>query len=73
MTREKNRRGLNNFQRKETSRWLLNISQATLVAGLIGYFIPNIGAKVGIEEALGIILISAGVYYLAMRVAEEVK
>ena len=45
---------LNNFQRQESARWLLNISQAVIVGGAGSLFIPGVSEKIGIQ----------GVYYL---------
>lgn len=59
-------RRLNNFQRKETARWLLNISQAAAIAGAGGLFVPGLGGQVGI---IG----SAVLMILAMYVGREVK
>jgi len=42
------RERLNNFQRQETARWLLNISQASAVGGVGSLFVPGIGEKIGL-------------------------
>lgn len=65
--------GLNNFQRKKTAEWLLNISQAILVGTLIGFFIPGIGAQVGILGVVFGTLFSLGLYILAMQILKEVE
>lgn len=63
----------NNFQRQETARWLLNISQASAVGGVGSIFIPGISERVGI---LGIVASSSfalSLYLLAMFVGRKVK
>lgn len=44
--------GLNDFQRQETARWLLNISSATIVGGVGSYFVPGVSERVGISGVI---------------------
>ena len=67
-------RKLNNFQRKETARWLLNISQGVML-GSVGslLFIPGLDGRVGIIGAGMSMILSLGLYLAAMYVGKEVK
>ncbi len=67
------KRKRNNFRRKKTVEWLLNISQAILVGVLIGFFIPEVGTKVGIVGIIFGSIFSLGIYILAMYIAKGVK
>ncbi|MBI5122655.1 hypothetical protein HZA75_02230 [Candidatus Roizmanbacteria bacterium] len=64
---------LTDFQKKKTAEWLLNISQASVVAGVGAIFIPEIGKKVGLIGAILSVLFALVLYILAMWVAREVK
>lgn len=69
MKREK----FNDFQRKETARWLLNISQAAAVGGAGSLFIPGVGERIGIQGTVGSTIFALGFYLLAMYIGKEVK
>ena len=63
---------LNNFQRKETARWLLSISPGVILGGAGTLFIPGIGDRFGLyvipTTSLGLIL-----YFVAIYMGREVK
>lgn len=64
---------LNNFQRQETARWLLNISQAAAVGGPGSYFVPGVSERIGAIGAIGSALIGLMLYLVAMYIGKEVK
>lgn len=63
----------NNFQRQETARWLLNISQAAAVAGAGSIFIPELGQKVSIEAKIASVVFALVLYILAMYIGRGIK
>ena len=63
----------NEFQRKETARWLLNISQAIAVGGIVSLFVPGIGDRVGISGTFASTIIALVLYLIAMYFGKEVK
>lgn len=65
--------GLNSFQRQETTRWLLNISQAVVVGGAGSLFIPGISERVGVQGAILSIVLALGLYLMAMIYGKKVK
>lgn len=65
-------RKLNNFQRKETARWLLNISQGVILGGAGTLFIPGVGERFGIYFFLAMVL-GLILYFVAMYIGREVK
>lgn len=66
-------RKFNNFQRQETARWLLNISQAAAIAGAGGLLIPGLEGQVGITGGAVLMLVASLLYFLAMYTGKEVK
>ncbi len=64
--------GLNDFQRQETTRFLLNISNATIVGGVGSYFVPGIGERLGIYGSIISIIIAAILYFVAMMYGRKV-
>ena len=64
---------LTDFQKKKTAEWLLNISQASVVAGVGGMFIPEIGKQIGLIGAISSVIFALVLYILAMWIAREVK
>lgn len=68
-TREK----LNNFQKAETARWLLNISQASAVGGAGSLFISGIDQRFGIIGPLVLVFLALILYILAMYIGKGVK
>lgn len=68
-----NRERFNNFQRQETARWLLNISQAVVVGGAGSLFIPGVSDKVGIEGAIASLILAISLYILSMYIGRKVK
>lgn len=63
----------NNFQREETARWLLNISQAAAVAGAGSILIPEVGQKVSIEAKIASVVFALVLYILAMYIGRSIK
>lgn len=63
----------NNFQRQETARWLLNISQAAAVGGAGSLFIPGVGQQFGLIGPIAAIVLTLALYTAAMYVGKEVK
>ncbi len=66
-------KGLNNFQREETARWLLNISQAVAVGGAGSLLVPGIGERVGILGTIASTIFALILYLLAMYIGRKVK
>lgn len=64
---------LNNFQRQETARWLLNISQAIAVGGAGSLFIPGISEKVGVGGMMVSLVLASNLYLTAMFIGRKVK
>lgn len=64
---------LNNFQKKETVRWLLNISQAVVVGGAGSIFVPGVSEKVGTRLAVASILLALALYLISMFISQKVK
>ena len=67
------RKRFNNFQRKETARWLLNISQAAAIGGVGSLFIPGVGEKVVIEGKIGLVVFALVLYLWAMYIGRSIK
>lgn len=65
-------RKLNNFQRQETARWLLSISQGTILGGLGTLFIPGVSERFGFYVVLALIL-ALVLYLVAMYISRKVK
>lgn len=65
-------RKLNNFQRKETARWLLNISQGVILGGAGTLFIPGVSEHFGFYITLTIVL-GLVLYFGAMYIGREVR
>ena len=63
---------LNNFQRAETARWLLNLSQAAAVGGVGSLFIPGID-RFGIIGPIASTVLALLLYELAMVIGKGVK
>lgn len=63
----------NNFQRQETARWLLNISQAVTVGGVGSLFIPGVGERIGVQGGIVSVIFALAFYFLAMYIGKEVK
>jgi hypothetical protein len=64
---------LNNFQRQETTRLLLNIAHTVVIGGAGGWFIPGIGVVLAILLFLASLVLAALLYALAMLIGKEVK
>lgn len=64
---------LNNFQREETARWLLNISQAAAVGGAGSLFIPGIDQRFGVIGPIVPMFLAFILYMLAMYIGKGVK
>ena len=64
---------LNNFQRQETARWLLNISQAIAVGGTGSLFIPGVSEKVGVEGMAVSLVLASSLYLIAMFIGRKVN
>lgn len=64
---------VNNFQRKATCEWLLNISQAVAVGGAGSLLIPGIGERVGIQGILASTIFALVLYLIAMYIGKNVK
>lgn len=64
---------LNNFQRKETARWLLNISQAAAIGGAGALFVPSINDQIGVIGGVASTSLAVYLYLLAMFIGREVK
>ena len=64
---------LNNFQRQETARWLLNISQAVIVGGAGSLFIPEVFEKIGARGAIASLILGSILYLVAMYTGRRVK
>lgn len=64
---------LNNFQRQETARWLLNISQAVIVGGPGSLFVPGVSERVGLLGATIAVVLALVLYILAMLYGREGK
>lgn len=67
------RDSLNNFQRQETARWLLNISQASVIGGAGIVFVLGIDHEVGIRVFALSVTITLVLYLLAMYLGRKVK
>lgn len=67
------RERFNNFQRQETARWLLNMSQAVAVGGIVSLFIPGAGERVGIIGVVALTVFAFILYFIAMHVGRKVK
>lgn len=63
----------NEFQRKETARWLLNISQAAAVGAAGSLLIPGIIDRISIQGKIASALLALILYILAMYIAKGVK
>lgn len=63
----------NNFQRKETAMWLLNMSQAVAVGGVVSLFIPGAGERVGIVGIVALTGFAFILYFIAMYIGRKVK
>lgn len=63
----------NNFQRRSTAEWLLNISQASAIGGVGSLFIPGINERVGLEGIIATTMFALVLYMLAMYIGKGVK
>lgn len=63
----------NEFQRKETARWLLNISQALAVGGFASLLVPGINERIGTIGTFAYTVFALILYLLAMFIVREIK
>jgi len=64
---------LTDFQKKKTAEWILNISQASVVAGVGSVFFPEIGKRIGYAGITAGVTFALILYFLAMFILKEVK
>ena len=64
---------LNNFQRQETARWLLNISQAVIVGGGGSIFVPGLDENIKVQIVSASVILALSLYVSAMYIGRRVK
>lgn len=64
---------LNNFQRQETAKWLLNISQAVIVGGGGSIFVPGLDENIKVQIVSASVILALSLYVLAMYIGRRVK